>query len=122
SFTGPEGTLNYTYELTGQLTAVSGARTESYSYDLNGNRTMPGYTTTTGNRLTSDGSFNYTYDNEANLLTKTRISDSQRTEYTWDYRNRLTNVKVKNAGGTVLQETRFTYDINDRRVSKWLDP
>ena len=50
SYTGPEGTLNYTYDNTNQLTAVSDARTESYSYDANGNRTMTGYTTGTGNQ------------------------------------------------------------------------
>jgi len=40
--------------------------------------------------LTSDGTYNYTYDKEGNMLTQTHISDSQVTNYTWDYRNRLT--------------------------------
>ena len=74
--------------------------------------------TGTDNRLTSDGTYNYTYDNEGNTLTKTRISDGQRTEYTWDYRNRLTDVKVKTAAGTVTLEDQFTYDIEDRRINK----
>ncbi len=39
----------------GQLTAVSGWRSESYSYDATGNRTMSGYQTGTGNRLLADG-------------------------------------------------------------------
>jgi len=29
---------------------------------------MSGYQTGTGNRLLSDGTFNYTYDNEGNML------------------------------------------------------
>lgn len=49
TYTCPEGTLTYTYDNAGELTGVGGARTESYSYDLNGNRTMTGYSTTTGN-------------------------------------------------------------------------
>ncbi|MEX2118568.1 MAG: hypothetical protein WD847_03085 [Pirellulales bacterium] len=83
SYTGPEGTLNYSYDTTNQLTGASGARSEAYGYDLNGNRTMTGYSTGTGNRLLSDGVYNYTHDNEGNLTVQTRISDSQRTEFTW---------------------------------------
>ena len=51
---------------------------------------MTGYQTRTGNELLSDGTYNYTYDNDGNLLTKTQISNGQATQYTWDYRNRLT--------------------------------
>jgi YD repeat-containing protein len=48
SYTGPEGTLNYSYDKDGELTAVSGAAQTSYSYDANGNRTMSGYQTGSG--------------------------------------------------------------------------
>jgi RHS repeat-associated protein len=122
NYTGQEGTLTYSYDAVGQLTGVSGAHSESYSYDLNGNRTMSSYTTSGGNRLTSDGTYSYTYDNEGNVLTKTRISDGQKTDYTWDYRNRLADVKVKNSSGTVIQEDQFTYDVSNLRIGKWLDP
>ncbi|MEX2118566.1 MAG: RHS repeat-associated core domain-containing protein [Pirellulales bacterium] len=121
SYTGPEGTLNYSYDTTSQLTGVSGARAEAYSYDLNGNRTMAGYSTGTGNRLLSDGVYNYQHDNEGNLTVQTRISDSQRTEFTWDHRNRLTKVLVKDSGGAVLREARFTYDVFDRLIGRWVD-
>ena len=119
SYTGPEGTLNYSYDNTGQLTGVSGARTESYSFDINGNRTMAGYTTGSDNRLTSDGTYNYTYDNDGNTLTKTRLSDGQVTTNSWDYRNRLTTIVVKDAAGNVLEEAQYTYDVNDRRIGVW---
>ena len=119
SYTGPEGTLNYSYDNTGQLTGVSGARSESYSFDLNGNRTMTAYTTGADNRLTSDGTYNYTYDNDGNTLMKTRISDGQVTTNMWDYRNRLTNIVVTDADGNVLKEARYTYDVNDRRIGVW---
>jgi glycosyltransferase involved in cell wall biosynthesis len=37
-----------------RLTGVSGAHAETYTYDKNGNRTMTGYATGAGNRLTND--------------------------------------------------------------------
>ncbi|MEX2120068.1 MAG: RHS repeat-associated core domain-containing protein [Pirellulales bacterium] len=121
SYTGPEGTLNYSYDTTSQLTGASGARSEAYGYDLNGNRTMAGYSTGTGNRLLTDGVYNYTHDNEGNLTVQVRISDSQRTEFTWDHRNRLTKVLVKDSGGTTIREARFTYDVFDRLIGRWID-
>ena len=116
-----DGTVNYTYDNAGQLTAASGWRSESYSYDAVGNRTMTGYSTGTGNRLASDGTFNYVYDNDGNLTTKTEIATGKVTEYTWDYRNRLTNVKIKSSGGTVLQEVSYRYDPLDRRIGAGTD-
>ena len=44
------------------------------------------------------------------------------TDYTWDYRNRLTDVQVKNSSGTVILEDSFRYDIFDRRIAKTEDP
>lgn len=82
---------------------------------------MTGYETGAGNRLTSDGTYNYTYDNEGNLLTKTRISDGERTEYTWDYRNRLIRIMVKDSQGIIQKEARYTYDVFDRRLGVWED-
>jgi RHS repeat-associated protein len=119
--TNSDGTLNYVYDATGQLTGVSGAFTESYSYDLNGNRAMTGYTIGTGNRLTSDGVYNYTYDNEGSLLTKTRNSDGQRWEFTWDYRKRLTQVLEKNSGGSVVKQANYVYDAFNRRIGATVD-
>src|ERR1019366_2651553 len=49
--------------------------TEHYSFDVNGNRTISGYVTGVGNQLLSDGTYNYTYDQNGNTLTKTRIAD-----------------------------------------------
>src|SRR2546425_12833475 len=52
------------------------------------------------------------------MLTQTRISDSQLTSYTWDFRNRLTEVLIKTSGGTTVQDDKFTYDIENRRIGK----
>jgi RHS repeat-associated protein len=95
---------------------VTGARTEDYSYDENGKRTMTGYVTGDLNQLLSDGTYDYTYDLEGNLLTKTRISDGEVTEYTWDYRQRLVHVVVKEADEDIIKEVWYTYDVFDRRI------
>jgi RHS repeat-associated protein len=121
SYTGPDGSLTYGYDNTDQLTGVSGSATEGFAYDANGNRNSAGYSTGTGNRLTSDGTYTYTYDNEGNRLTKTRVSDGQVTSYTYDERNRLTDVQVKSSGGVLLHEERYTYDALDRRIGVWTD-
>src|SRR5688572_16237648 len=98
---------------------------EAYSFDSAGNRTNTGYTTGTNNRLLSDGTFNYEYDNEGNRTARQRISsasaDDYRMELAWDHRNRLVGVKFKNNAGTVTKEVQFVYDVFDRRTEKWLD-
>ncbi len=111
----------YGYDNTDQLTGVSGARAEGFSYDANGNRTTAGYSTGTGNRLQSDGTYSYTYDGEGNRLSKTRLSDGQVTSYAWDGRNRLVDVQVKTATGSLLREEKYTYDVNNRRIGIWAD-
>jgi RHS repeat-associated protein len=119
-----DGTYTYTYDKTGQLTGVDASGgtcgatgcDESFTYDVNGNRTMTGYSTGTGNRLTSDGTFSYTYDDNGSTLTKTRISDGQKFEFAWDYRNRLTQVLLKNSAGTILQQSDYIYDAFNRRI------
>ncbi len=121
SYQDANSSLTYGYDKTGQLTSAAGtlngsSYSTSYSYDANGNRTMPGYVTGKGNELTSDGVYNYTYDNEGNTLTQTDIATGSVTYYTWDYRNRLTEEKVTDSHGNVLNDEKFTYDVNDNRI------
>jgi RHS repeat-associated protein len=118
SYTGPEGSLTYTYDNASDLTGVGNARSENYSYDLNGNRNMTGWSTGGNNRLTGDGTFTYAYDNEGNLLSKTRLSDTQQWTFTWDYRNRLTQAVVKTSAGVTVANDVFTYDVEDQRIGK----
>src|SRR5207245_1836860 len=88
----PDGTTNYGYDQTNQLTGAdhSIATDETYSYDASGNRTSAGYQTSTGDRLQSDGKFNYVYDAEGNLTQRRDIATGAYAVLTWDYRNRLT--------------------------------
>jgi YD repeat-containing protein len=46
------------------------------------------------------------------------IADGSEREFAWDHRNRLVAVTDKSAGGTVLAETTFAYDAQNRRIAK----
>jgi len=49
--------------------------------------------------------------------------DTEITEYTWDYRNRLTNVTERaTCGGAATKVTEFAYDYLNRLVSETADP
>ena len=125
TYSGPDGGISYAYDSTGQLSTVYGSHPESYTYDLNGNRQMAnGHTygrPGPANELTSDGVYAYTYDNVGNMLTKTGMEGGITTVYsfTWDFQNRLKEVKkTQNGGATVLADDTFTYDVFGRRIGK----
>jgi RHS repeat-associated protein len=129
-----DGTVDYTYDDTNQLTGADYdyQTDESYSYDANGNRTTTGYSTGDDNRLTSDGAYAYTYDAEGNRTARfvdedasgtLNTGDTDITEYTWDYRNRLTKVTERATfGGSATKATDFAYDYLNRLVSESADP
>jgi RHS repeat-associated protein len=106
------------YDNTDQVKTVTGSNSEGYSYDKNGNRTGGGYVTGAGNRLMSDGTYTYDYDAEGNRTKRTKIVGGNVDLYTWDYRNRLTKVVSKDAGGSVLRTVGYEYDVDDQRVKK----
>ena len=121
--TSQDGTSTYSYDAKSELTAATHTfqSNESYSYDNNGNRTMTGYQTGDDNQLTNDGTYSYTYDEEGNRLNGTKTATGEVTEYTWDFRNRLTKVTDKNSQGTTVQVVEYTYDVFDRRIGKAVD-
>jgi RHS repeat-associated protein len=43
------------------------------------------------------------------------------TEYVWDYRNRLTSVLFKDAGGAVAKTIDYLYDGDNQRIGKRID-
>ncbi len=125
-YAGPGGDVEYAYDDTRQLTGATGDRTESYSYDSNGNRVSShlhddDYETGTNNRLLSDGEFDYEYDDEGNRISKTEIATGTVTTYTWDHRNRLTSVVVTNASEDVILEAQFTYDVFNNLIIREVD-
>jgi RHS repeat-associated protein len=120
---GTDGTQDYSYDSTNQLTTANHTTQtdEAYSYDANGNRTSGGASTGTNNQLLTDGTYNYEYDGEGNRTLRTEIGTGKVTEYVWDYRNRLTSVLFKDATGAVTKTIQYTYDVNDRRIGKKID-
>jgi RHS repeat-associated protein len=107
-------TSNYTYDPLYQLTQVTQGvgTTETYSYDAVGNRLsssgVPNYSYNSSNELTSNSNGSYTYDANGNTL-----SDPSGKSYTWDFENRLTQVVNPGVGTTT-----FRYDPFGRRIQK----
>jgi RHS repeat-associated protein len=118
-----DGLSECSYDHTSQLTAADHASQadEAYSYDENGNRTGGGYSTGTNNQLLADETYSYTYDDEGNRLTRTRLSDGYVPHYIWDHRNRLIAVVEKDDQENVLSTVEFQYDVHNRRVAKIVD-
>ena len=66
------------------------------------------------NRISTDGTYDYIYDNEGNLIEKRDHATSDPVfEYTYDYRNRL--IEVSENGGEIVHH--YTYDPFDRLVA-----
>lgn len=107
-------TSNYTYDALYQLTQVTQgtSTTESYSYDAVGNRLsssgVPNYSYNSSNELTSNSNGSYAYDANGNTL-----ADAQGRSFTWDFENRLTQVVNPGVGTTT-----FRYDPFGRRIQK----
>ena len=79
------------------------------------------YSNSDYNRLESDSTYDYEYDNEGNLTRRTKRLDDSYTIYTWDYRNRLVSVSDYDEGDTLLDKTTYVYDAFDRRIGKHFD-
>jgi RHS repeat-associated protein len=137
SCTSLDGTVAYTYDATGQLTAAdySGDQPdERYSYDANGNRTGAGYVVGPDNQLLCDGTYRYTYDADGNRASRFVWTDadldgqidqsekSQITEYSWDARNRLAVVtKRAAADGPATEIDQYFYDLENRWIGETID-
>jgi RHS repeat-associated protein len=120
----PDGTSDYNYDKTNQLTGTDNSdRTdESFQYDSNGNRKGSGYSTGVNNQLLSNGTYNYEYDGEGNRTKRTEIATGKVDEYVWDYRNRLVSVVTRDSSGNVInKKSDYTYDAFDKRISKSVD-
>jgi RHS repeat-associated protein/uncharacterized delta-60 repeat protein len=120
--TSVDGTDSYTYDADDQETGAThsgpGQSNEVYTYDSNGNRTDTNYATGSDNTLTSDGTNNYNYDAEGNLIRSTNIATGAVTLHKYDYHNQLIEVQQKTAGGTVTSDALYTYDALGNRITK----
>jgi RHS repeat-associated protein len=112
--TGTDGSSAVDYGKDNQLKSVvkgNGAN-ESYSFDALGIRTNWSTVTGDSRQVLNDGKYEYKYDDEGNLSQKKELLTGNLTNYTWDYRNRLT--KVTSGAQTV----EYLYDAEDKRVGK----
>jgi RHS repeat-associated protein len=114
---------SYTHDEAGQLTAADHAlqADEAYAYDANGNRATAGIVTGPNNQLVADGTFTFTYDHEGNLASKTETATGIVATFAYDHRNRLISVVERTAGGLIVKESNYTYDVFDRRIAKTVD-
>ncbi len=66
--------------------------------------------------MLSDRTYRYAYDNEGNLVTKTKLSTNEVSTFSYDHRNRMTRVEQRNAAGALVSHVNFSYDALDRRI------
>ena len=140
SCTSVDGTASYSYDATGQLTGATYSASnpeslapspESYTYDANGNRVTANgdvYATGADNELLSDGTYTYAYDGEGNRTAKfidanhdgvLDVGDTDVTEYMWDNRDRLVEVKdYATEGGSPTEVVDYLYDVEDRWIGE----
>lgn len=118
-------TIQYGYDLRGQLTSANRSTyaDEFYSYNANGSRLTShrqSGTSTIGpnNQLLADGQFTYQYDHEGNLILRTKTATGQTTQYEYDHEDRLLRVVEKASDGSILDESTYRYDPLGRRVEK----
>ncbi|MCA9501056.1 MAG: hypothetical protein KC588_17820 [Nitrospira sp.] len=114
----PAETRSHTYDALQRLKAGgTTGNSETYDYDLVGNRTTSFLSSTHThndlNRLLEDDQFTYTYDNNGNLITKTSKATSAVTTYSWDAQDQLIQINLPNST-TVT----YKYDGLGRRIEK----
>ncbi len=88
--------------------------TASYTYDVNGNRTNNGAVYDDQDRLLSQGSSNYTYKANGELLTKTDATGT--TTYNYDVLGNLVSVTLPS--GNLIE---YVIDGSNRRIGKKVD-
>jgi RHS repeat-associated protein len=114
---------DYGYDNRGQLTAADHVGTvddESYGYDDNGNRDLQdgqSYVIDPNNRIYSDGTYTYLYDDEGNVIRRTDVATDDYITYAWDYRNRLINV-TEYEESEAIRGVSYSYDALNQLVSR----
>src|SRR5262249_13107114 len=76
------------------------------------------YQTGSANRMTNDGTYTYTYNDEGNLTKKSKGALDETWTYGYDNRNQLTAVEERSqdGGGTLLTRATYLYDVHNQRV------
>jgi RHS repeat-associated protein len=126
----PNENLTYLYNHDSELTSAAapyggygGYGGGSYSWDANGDSTLSGRIRGKGNRLLSDGTYKYVYDESGNVIQ--RYTSTAETDYFWDNRGRLVKVQDFTKSGSTLtqiQQVDYTHDAFDRLIGRSLTP
>ena len=101
--------ITYTYDEAGNITQIeTPTQTISKTYDaLNRLKTV----------TDSQGTVTYDYD-AVGRQTQISYPSSITTNYSYDSRNRITNITHKKSDGTVLQSFAYTYDTAGNRTQE----
>ncbi|MCB1099682.1 MAG: hypothetical protein KDN22_29190, partial [Verrucomicrobiae bacterium] len=120
-----DGKSTYGYDDGGQLISVDHENAtipdEFFAFDSGGNLVSEAIELGEGNRIQTDGTYNYTYDAEGNMATRTAIANGVSQEFIYDHRNRLVEVHTRNAANVLIEVAKYGYDPLDRRISKQVD-
>ena len=114
--TDDDNSQHFAYDAADRLVSASGGYGERvYKYDPVGNLLSfdgRGYEYSDGNRLTSDGQWQYAYDNNGNVVSRTLANATQ--TFTYDSQNRLIRLEGH-------QIEAYRYDDNETRITKRID-
>jgi RHS repeat-associated protein len=122
--------LSYRYDHDSQLTSAAasyggyggGVGGGTYGWDGNGDSTLSGRVTGKGNRLLSDGTYRFEYDNSGHMTKRTTIAGGAYTLYAYDNRGQMISVTDKNSTGTTLQTVALWYDVFNRLIGRTWTP
>jgi RHS repeat-associated protein len=103
---------SYGYDATNQITS---AGSTSYAWDPNGNTKATGVVIGFNNQLWADGTWNYIYDHEGNLIQKIGISNGLIWNYGYNDVNQMTSA-VEKSGSTTLVSATYVYDVFGNRL------
>jgi RHS repeat-associated protein len=126
---GIAGNIDYGYDQNGQLTSSTQASqtAETFAYDSLGNRTQStdgaSIYDITGQRLTEDWQYNYSYDNNGNMILK-NPKDISKKAYQFEYSstNQLKRINIlNNPYGQVIKRISYFYDARGRRMQKQVE-
>ena len=96
-----------------------GLGANNYSYDLNGNRTSGSFQTGANNEITTDGTWTYTFDQEGNLIKKSKGANAETWTFGYDNLNHLIWTKdAATDGGSATTLATYVYDVFGHRIEK----
>jgi len=118
-----DGLSTYSYDATSQLTSADHASQtdEEFPWDENGNHAAENFEIGPNNKILSDGTFDYEFDAEGNMILKTNIATGETVAFAWDHRDRLTGVINRDDEEAIAQEVHFIYDVFDRWIARTAD-